>query len=170
MSEMLIFHSFDAVDGGQFLDLYRGSSDENCVSFYPEFEKAEALREYEKGYLDFMRNSFFNEGGTLLILSEGRRYVSALRLIEEAEGKYYLEALETNPDFRKKGYAKELLLQLQKYLKEKSGRYTLTSHVEKTNTASLNTHFAAGFEITADYIIEDGERYDSDYELTYKYL
>ena len=168
MSEMLIFHSFDAVDGGQFFDVYRGSSDENCVSFYPELEKAEALREYEKGYLDFMRNSFFNEGGTLLILSEGGRYVSALRLIEEAEGKYYLEALETDPDYRKRGCAKELLFRLQKYLKEQSGRYTLTSHVEKTNTASLNTHFTVGFEITADYIIEDGERYDSDYELTYK--
>ena len=54
MPEMLIFHSFDAVDGGQFLDVYRGSSDENCVSFYPDLEKAAALREYEKGYLDFM--------------------------------------------------------------------------------------------------------------------
>ncbi len=168
MSEMLIFHSFDAVDGGQFLDVYRGSSDENCVSFYPELEKAEALREYEKGYLDFMRNSFFNEGGTLLILSEGGRYVSALRLIEEVEGKYYLEALETDPNYRKRGCAKELLFRLQKYLKEQSGRYTLTSHVEKTNTASLNAHFAADFAITADFVIEDGERYDSDYELTYK--
>ena len=73
-----------------------------------------------------------------------------------------------NPDYRKKGYAKELLLKLQHYLKEKNTTCVLTSHVEKTNTASLNTHFAAGFEITADYVIEDGERYDSDYELTYK--
>ena len=170
MAELLIFYSFNSVDKRNFLDIYGETSAANSVKFFPDLNEADALREYEKGYTNYMENDFFSEGKTLLILSDGERYLSSLRLIEEAEGKYYLEALETNPDYRKKGCAKELLFRLQKYLKEQNGRYTLTSHVEKTNTASLNTHFAAGFEITADFVIEDGERYDSDYELTYKYL
>lgn len=165
---MLIFHSFDEVDEGGFLNVYRETSCENCISFYPDLEEDEALAEYEKGYLDFMKNSFFGEGGTLLILSDGVQYVSALRLIEKSRGNYYLEALETNPDFRKRGYASQLLLQLQRYLKKQSDSYILTSHVEKTNTASIKTHLAVGFEITADYVVEDGERYNSDYELSYK--
>ncbi|MBR7073281.1 MAG: GNAT family N-acetyltransferase, partial [Eubacterium sp.] len=75
--------------------------------------------------------------------------------------------LETNPKYRKKGYGRELLFQLQRYLKEHNKSYVLTAHVEKTNTPSLKTHKSAGFEITADYVIEDGERFNTDYQLTY---
>ena len=167
MTELLVFNNFENVDVEQFLNIYKESSADNAKKWFPGLEQTEALKEYEDGFLGFMKNDFFSGGGILFVLTDGSCYVSALRLYEKAPSEYYLEALETNPKYRKKGYGRELLFQLQRYLKEHNKSYVLTAHVEKTNTPSLKTHKSAGFEITADYVIEDGEKFDTDYQLTY---
>lgn len=168
MTVLLVFKDFESVDAEQFLNIYKESSADNAQKWFPELEKAEALKEYENGFLGFMKNDFFSGGGLLFIIADCGCYVSALRLYEKAPAEYYLEALETNPDCRKKGYGREVLLQLQRYLKNHSKSYILTAHVEKTNIPSLKAHKSAGFEITADYVIEDGEKIDTDYQLTFR--
>lgn len=168
MAELLVLNRFEEVDERQFLNIFKESSVENAGKWYPELEEAEALQQYENGFIGYMRTDFWREGGKLFILSDGNDYVCSLRLFEKAPQEYYLEALETNPSFRLKGYAKELLFQLQQYLKKRHNDYVITAHVAKTNAASLNTHRAAGFIVTADYVVEDGERYDGDYQLTYR--
>jgi ribosomal protein S18 acetylase RimI-like enzyme len=166
--KLLVFHSFDNVNMKDFLSVFKESSVENATRWYPDLSQEEALQQYENGYIRYMQTDCGDEGGTLFILSDNEHYVSSLRLYAKAPKEYYLEALETHPDFRKKGYGKELLLQMQRHLREQDTDYVITAHVEKTNAASLNTHRAAGFEITADFVVEDGERYDGDYQLTYK--
>lgn len=169
MNKMLVFDSFGKTDIDGFLQIYRESSKENSLRWYPDLSEKEALEKYENGYIEYMKNEFFVDERRLFVLADGNVYLSALRLSKLKEGKYYLEALETNPRFRKRGYAKELILRAEEYLKNENKEFTVISNVEKNNTASLNTHFAAGFEITADYYIENGERFDSDYELTYQF-
>lgn len=167
MTKLIVFENFDSVNIGEFLNVYKESSEHNSAKWYPEMSEKEALTEYENGYIGYMQNEFFDGRRKLFVLSDGHKYLSALRLIEISQNRYYLEALETAPEFRKRGYGKELILQTEKHLKSKSGEFSVFSHVAKDNTASLNTHFAAGFEITADYYIENGETINDEYELTY---
>ncbi len=167
MPKLIVFDSFNEVNADEFLKIYKESSMDNSVRWYPALNAKDALKKYEAGYLEYMQNEFFINGRRLFVLADKAHYYCALRMTELSSGKYYLEALETNPAFRKKGFGKELILQTEKLLKEQNSELTIISHVEKDNVASLNTHFSAGFKITADYYIEDGERYDSDYELTY---
>lgn len=167
-TELLIFNNFNSVETERFLAVYKESTADNASRWYPELEPAEAIKKYESGYLEFMQNGFFNVGGTLYILSDGEYYVSALRLIQLSENDYFLEALETNPGFRNRGYAKQLLNKTIYSLTENALNFTIKSHIEKNNTASINAHLAAGFVITADYITEDGKIFNSDYELTYE--
>ena len=78
--------------------------------------------------------------------------MAALRLTG-LDGVYYLEALETRPDQRKKGYGKALLAALCKELSRR-GPVTVRDCVAKRNEASLRTHLAAGFVIEQDPGIE----------------
>jgi len=55
-----------------------------------------------------------------------------------------LEALETAPDERNKGYAKQLLSDGLAYLR-KRGSMTVYSHIHKKNKASVSVHTACGF-------------------------
>lgn len=167
MNKLLVFDCFDNVDVGGFLGIYRESSAENAARWYPDMSAEDALAKYEAGYINYMQNEFFVSGRKLFVLSNGSNYFCALRLSSLPSGKYYLEALETNPDFRRQGFAKELILQAEEHLEGLNGCFTIISHVAKNNVASLNTHFAAGFTVTADYYIENGERFDDEYELTY---
>ncbi len=165
--ELLVFNDFSGVDIQEFLNIYKESSEENSKHRYPELSEKEALKKYENGYTEYMKNHFFTDSRKLFVLADVNHYLSALRLSKISPGKYYLEALETNPQFRRMGYAGDLIYRTENYLKKRNNKFIIISHVEKSNTASLNTHFAVGFEITADYYIEDGECFGSDYELTY---
>lgn len=78
--------------------------------------------------------------------------MAALRLTK-LDGFYYLEALETRPDLRRKGYGKALLEALCRELAA-SGPVTVRDCVAKRNEASLRTHLAAGFVIDQDPGIE----------------
>ena len=57
-----------------------------------------------------------------------------------------MEALETAPEHRKKGYASELIRALIGKFEE-DGTVVIRSNVRKTNIASLATHQKCGFVI-----------------------
>ena len=83
--------------------------------------------------------------------------MSALRLAPVESG-WYLEALETDPDFRRRGCAKRLIRQVIAKLEE-DGPVTIWDSVAKTNAASLATHSSCGFVIVRDegYSYRTGE-------------
>ena len=70
---------------------------------------------------------------------------------------YVLEALETPPQYRKKGYASELLNEMITHLHQQ-GSVDIRDCVSKTNTASLATHKKCGFFIAE----ENGIHYPSN--------
>ena len=72
-------------------------------------------------------------------------YFSALRL-EPYEDGLLLEALETAPAHRRKGYAEKLIRAVQAEFLQK-----IYSHVSKKNTASLAVHQKCGFRQVLDY-------------------
>lgn len=114
-------------------------------------EKATAygggLQRPEQEFYDYLRDVFFRQPGAFYaVWEESGVQVSALRLEPYADG-LLLEALETAPPYRGKGYAKALILAVLSRLED----VTVYSHVEKSNIASLRTHFSCGFTVMADY-------------------
>ena len=84
-------------------------------------------------------------GSVYAIWVEKDVYVSALRL-EPYEDGLLLEALETAPAYRRKGYAEKLMRAVQMEFPQK-----IYSHVSKKNTASLAVHKKCGFRQVLDY-------------------
>lgn len=71
---------------------------------------------------------------TYYVLEKDNMPVSAARL-SKINDFYYLEALETPPKYRKKGYASELLNEMITHLHQQ-GSVDIRDCVSKTNTAS----------------------------------
>ena len=91
------------------------------------------------------------------------KMVSALRLEPYRDG-LLLEALETHPMHRRKGYAKELVTAVM----ETVGEQRVYSHVGKRNVASLNTHLSCGFQrISEQAVYADGSINDRCATLLY---
>lgn len=151
MTMLLVFESPEGLDPARFMGIYRESNEENTDYFYPDLkDKAEAVRRVEADFLDYLRRDFFSrEGNRYLILEENGLWVSALRLSYVEEGLWYLEALETRPDCRRRGYGAKLLTEALEYLKQK-GPFRLCDCVGKRNVPSLKTHEKCGFAVATD--------------------
>ena len=144
-------NTFGQIDGRKLMDIYRESNVENTDYFYPDTSnKVEALRKVECDYLDYIRKDFLaNEKNRYMILENNGNWVCALRLYCIDTGLYYIEALETHPEYRRKGYAAWLLTDVIDLLK-KRGAYMIRDCVDKKNIASLLTHQKVGFVIYSD--------------------
>ena len=96
--------------------------------------------------------------------------MSALRLYKIGGGFYFIEALETAPKFRCKGYAEKLLNELIEKLKN-TENCKIHDCVSKKNTASLRVHEKCGFKIVDenafDYLQQkiDEQSYGLEYSV-----
>ena len=163
---------YQQLDTGKLMDVYYESNYENTDFFFPEeADKEAAVKMVEAGFLDFLKNDFFSKtDAAYWILETGGIYVSALRTCRTKEGLYYLEALETHPDHRRKGYGAMLLSDVADSLKE-DGPFRLLSCVGKKNTASLKAHEKSGFQIVSEegYDYLNGETDDHAFGMEYCY-
>lgn len=161
---------FQEVDARKLMDVYSESNYENTAYFFPdEADKEAAVRKVEAGFLDYLKNDFFgNRDAAYWILAADGVWVSALRTCMIQEGLYYLEALETRPDRRRRGYGAELLAGVVDSLK-KNGPFRLCSCVDKKNVASLKTHEKSGFRVVSEegYDYLHGESDDHDFGMEY---
>ena len=117
-------------------------------------EKAEeygdgGLLQAEREFYDYLREDFFCRKDAFYALWKVRgQYVSALRL-EPYEDGWLLEALETEPNQRRKGYAKALM----RAVLDGMSQAVVYSHVSRRNEASLCTHYACGFQKHLDHVV-----------------
>ena len=117
-------------------------------------EKAEeygdgGLLRAEREFYDYLREDFFRQKDAFYALWKVRgRYVSAMRLEPYGDG-WLLEALETAPDHRRKGYAKALMAEVLDMM----GESVFYSHVSRRNEASLRSHYACGFQKHLDHVV-----------------
>lgn len=106
-----------------------------------------AILQAEQAFYLYLRDVFFRTPGACYALwMENGKYICALRLEPYRDG-LLLEALETHPDYRRKGYAKALL---KAVLKVNPGK-KIYSHIHRGNVASIRTHLACGFQKILDY-------------------
>ncbi|MBE7003808.1 MAG: GNAT family N-acetyltransferase [Ruminococcaceae bacterium] len=169
---LLQFTALKQIDFRRLMDLYAEGNAVNADCFYPNVEdRAQAIAMAEHDFLDFLETSFFTGPGHIYwVLEEGGVWVSAARLTLVREGLYYLEALETHPAYRRRGYAAKLLRGIIEELKP-LGALRICDCVDKENTASIKTHEACGFTVATDpaqnYL--SGETCDWEYGMEYSF-
>lgn len=148
---LIIAKNLSELDSEQLMRVYAEGNEENGRELYPDESASRQIMLAESDFLSYLREDFFRQKGAFYaVLSVGGVYVSALRL-ELCQDGWLLEALETRPGYRRRGYAAELIRQTMAQLEPGQRVY---SHVSKRNQASLSTHFSCGFQIEKDYAVD----------------
>lgn len=132
------------------MEVYSEGNRENAREKYPELPEGWGLLRAEQDFYLYLQDSFFRTSGAVYaVWVEDKKYVSALRLEPYKDG-LLLEALETAPAYRRKGYAETLI---RAALPE--GK--IYSHVHKKNEPSLKLHEKCGFRrISEQAVYIDG--------------
>lgn len=139
---LIIVRSLRELNFGELMRVYVEGNLENGAELYADFSENEQLLRAEADFYTYLRECFFTvPGAVYAVWEEGGRYICALRLEPWQDG-LLLEALETAPEKRGRGYAKMLMRAVLDTIPDK----TAYSHVSKKNTASLAVHAACGFE------------------------
>ena len=137
---------FHQLNFAQLMMVYEEGNRENGALLHPELPEGQQILQAEQSFYQYLRECFFRtQGAVYAVWLENGQYVSALRL-EPYEDGLLLEALETAPCERKKGYAEKLIRAVQAQFPQK-----IYSHVHKKNTASLKVHQKCGFCQILDY-------------------
>jgi GNAT superfamily N-acetyltransferase len=132
----------------QLMAVYAESNRENAEEFWPELSENERLLRAEEAFYQYLKESFFKTSGAVYAMwMQGGKYAAALRL-EPYEDGLLLEALETHPEYRNRGFASDLLTAVLEKFPEK-----IYSHVGKRNTPSLRVHEKCGFRTIKDYAV-----------------
>ncbi len=138
---LLVAKSLKELNFGALMDIYIEGNRENGADLWPEEPAGRQLQLAEEGFRDFLNNDFFRvPNAVCCVWAENGRYVSALRLEPYKDG-LLLEALETRPDCRRKGYGEALLRAVRRQF---PGR--IYSHVHKKNEPSLAIHEKCGYQ------------------------
>ena len=124
----------------RLVDLYRESMDQLAR----HFESPQAM---EQAYEEFLTEFVTHHRQMVLVEEVDGEWVSALRCVECAPGVWFLEALETAPQARGKGWAKQLMKHTQQLLTGQ-GAGELFSLVSPRNAPSIATHVSCGFVAT----------------------
>ena len=144
---LICCRSMAEIDFQKLMYIYREGNLENGRIKYPYLSEIVATARAEDDFYDYLCDDFFLvKDSSYWIWDEEGNYRSALRL-EPYEDGYLLEALETDPDCRRKGYARKLILSVCNALPDTK----IYSHVHKRNIASLETHRSCGFQICKDF-------------------
>lgn len=147
-----VFRSLKELNFGKLMDVYYEGNCKNAEEEYPNDEKNVGVLKAEQDFYQYLNEVFFPVGGAFYaVWEENGCYLSALRLEPYQDG-LLLEALETHPDFRRKGYAKRLILSVLELI-GKNCRTTIYSHVHKGNEASLRAHLSCGFQRISEQAI-----------------
>lgn len=137
----------------KLMQVYEEGNRENGEEFWPDMEENQRILRAEQEFYQYLQQIFFPaEGACYCIWVERGCYVSALRLEPYRDG-LLLEALETAPGERRKGFAVKLIRAVQEQLPGEK----IYSHVSKRNMASLRTHERCGFtRIAENAVYADG--------------
>ena len=147
---LLIASGLREISFEQLMKVYFESNQKNGAIIAPFDTPERQLRLAEDDFYEYLHDAFFPlPGACYAIWQDGGVYRSALRFEPYLDG-ILLEALETAPQERRKGYAECLIRGVQAYIFAK-GHAVIYSHVSRKNAASLAVHKKCGFQIFSEY-------------------
>lgn len=152
----------------KFTDLMQVYEETNLLTgreHYPGFSETAQLREAEQDFYEYLRSVFFCQlNARYAVWEKENKYISAVRLEPYLDG-ILLCALETAPEYRRKGYGELMIRELQLYL----GGSRIYSHVSKSNLASLQLHKKCGFQIMKNHAVHmDGSVFHDSVTMVYE--
>lgn len=134
---------------GQLMAVYAESNRENGEDFYPQLSPQAQLLQVEQEFYAYLSDCFFRQpDAAYYTWSDNGKYVSALRLEPYRDG-FLLEALETHPEHRGRGYAKMLLRAVQ----ERAEYERIYVHISRRNALSIAVHTACGFRKVLNHAV-----------------
>lgn len=143
---LLRFDRLSKINFSQLMAVYAEGAAENGREFYPDLPAHQQIFRAEQDFYAYLQTGFFTEPQDVYcIWEENGVYISALRLQQYQDG-LLLEALETHPSFRQRGYAKLLMQTVLEELKPAK----VYSHIGHKNLASQAVHIACGFSKILD--------------------
>ncbi len=138
---LTVVRSLKQLPFSALMAIYEEGNRENGEELYPHLEPQQQIMQAEQDFYAYLREGFFGqENAAYYIWWQDGKAVSALRLEPYQDG-LLLEALETHPEYRGRGYAKALLravLETAEYNK-------IYVHISPRNGASIAVHHACGF-------------------------
>lgn len=129
-------------------DVYKESCQISGMQNYPDEPYFQQLRSAEQDLYGEVKCFFEDSKAFYAVWLVDGRYMSVLRMEPHKDG-LLLEGLETMPEARGNGYAKQLICAVLSALSDQSGM-PVYSHIDKNNSASLAAHKACGFEKVKD--------------------
>lgn len=146
---LLVVEKMGDLNFRQLMDVYQEGNLEDAAEFFPNVPENQWPLLAEQSFYQYLREIFFaTEGALYAIWVVEGRYVSALRLEPYQDG-LLLEALETAPQLRNRGYACALIRAALCY----AAGTKVYSHVSKKNYASLAVHKKCGFHRIAEHAV-----------------
>ena len=121
----------------RLFSIYSESMDDLKLNFADD-------NEMRASYTSFLKDFIGNPKQLVIVEKNGDQWVSALRAIETTSGCWFIEAVETKPDERKKGYGKALIYNTIDYL-SKIGMKEITCTIAQNNFKSQELHKKCGF-------------------------
>lgn len=147
---LTVINDLKDLDFTGLMAVYEEGNRENGHDLYPHLPENLQILQAEQDFYHYLKETFFfAEGAAYCLWQPNDEIVSALRL-EPYQNGYLMEALETAPKQRKKGYATALMLAVQDWMEPGSVLY---SHVGKWNVPSLAVHLKCGFEKILDHAV-----------------
>lgn len=144
-----VFDSLKSLNFRMLMDVYAQSNRENAEDFFPQLSGTQGIAMVEQQFYTYLQEVFFKtQNSRYCVWAEAGKYVSALRLEPYRDG-LLLEALETAPEQRRKGYGSSLMLTALAQIQGEP----VYSHVGKRNAASLTLHTGCGFEKIQDFAV-----------------
>lgn len=146
--EAVITNKIEGINLNKLMDIYEESNRENLSMVESDpGEKTDKNILYQKvraSYKSYIKNEFLKDRkNRLAILIDGEKYLAGLRIYDEGNF-YLLEALETNPIYRRMGYGERLVREVLKALEK--GK-EIRAGVSFSNKKSLALHKKVGFKI-----------------------
>lgn len=112
-----------------------------------------SLEDMKASYADFLNEFLSIPNQYVLVEAAEGQWVSGLRAIETESGCWFLEAVETMPEERRKGHGRRLLLHTLDFLKSR-GMQQAFCKISKNNIKSQKLHISCGFIPTEDPSID----------------
>lgn len=146
---LLIAEKLRQLRFGRLMEVYAEGNRENAGYFYPNLPPQQGILEAEQDFYRYLQDGFFaTEGAFYAVWEESGCYYSALRLEPYRDG-LLMEAVETAPEHRRKGYASRLMREVFAYM----GKGVVYVHIDKGNLPSIGLHEKMGFEKIQNYAV-----------------
>lgn len=144
-----IIKTMAELDTKQLMSVYSEGNLENGEMLFGDLSADIQRIKAEDTFLSYLREDFFHQPDAVYaVWVEDNNYLSALRLEPYKDG-LLLEALETAPNARRKGYACKLIGAVFSYLGATPWN-KVYSHISKRNLPSIGVHKKCGFVQVSD--------------------